>query len=121
LTGATLTGATLNDAYLNDAHLLGANISDASLMGADISGATFADLSGSQSTIDWNNAVSAGAYYYTDNEPAWASGIDAAWRTSKGITAKAPLLGEEPPTVAEPATFLLALFGLALLPRRREK
>lgn len=90
-------------------------------MGADISGATFADLSGSQSTIDWNNAVSAGAYYYTDNEPAWASGIDAAWRTSKGITAKAPLLGEEPPTVAEPATFLLALFGLALLPRRREK
>jgi hypothetical protein len=119
--GATLTGATLNDAHLDNVHLLGANISDASLVGADISGATFADLSGSQSTIGWNNAVWAGAYYYTDNKPAWASGMDDAWRTSKGIIAKAPPLGEEPPTVPEPATFLLALFGLALLPHRCRK
>ena len=42
--------------------------------------------------------------------------MDAAWRTSVGILALAPTNA-----VPEPSTFLLALIGLALLPRRRRR
>jgi MYXO-CTERM domain-containing protein len=85
------------------------------MWGVDLSGA---DLSGSilTDTQYYNNATWTDAFYYTDNEPAWATGMDAAWRTSVGILALAPTSA-----VPEPAALFLALLGLALLPRRRRR
>ncbi len=128
-----LTGADLSDADLSDAHLTWAYIESADLSGADLSGATVifgfftntdlsgANLSGSDLTkvLAYNNATWTGAFYYTDNEPAWSSygsGMDAAWRASEGILALAPTSA-----VPEPSTLLLALFGLALVPRKRRR
>ena len=61
----------------------------------------------------YNDATWTDAFYYTDNEPTWGNSMDAAWRSSVGILALAP--------VPEPSTLLLALLGLALLPRRRRR
>ena len=120
LTGASLTGAnlfntSLPNAYLYDADLSYANLYHANLYDADLTGA---NLSGSilTDTTYYTDATWTDAFYYTDNEPTWRSGMDAAWRTSVGILALAPTSA-----VPEPAAILLALFGLALLPRRRRK
>jgi len=125
LSSANLSSANLSDAYLrwaslsyavlNDAHLQGATLTGAALWGANLTGA---DLSGSILTqaYDYNHATWTDAFYYTDNEPTWDSGMDAAWRTSAGILALAPTSA-----VPEPSTILLALLGLALLPRRRRR
>ena len=87
------------------ADLEGANLSNADLSGSDFSFVMYYDYSA------WTDA-----YYYTDNEPTWDSGMDAAWRLNEGILAL-------PPTnaVPEPSTLLLALIALALLPRRRRR
>ena len=121
---ANLTGADLTDADLGGvAFLEQANLTDADLTGVDLTGVvlTGADLSGSDFSnvlvyddgtwTDWTDA-----FYYTDNEPTWHSGMDAAWRTSVGILALAPTS-----SVPEPSTLLLALIALALLPRRRRR
>ena len=99
LYNANLSGANLTRADLSYAELSYAELSDANLSGAD-----FSDI-GSYKYTNWDDA-----FYYTDNEPTWAAGMDAAWRSSVGILAIAP--------VPEPAAILLALVGLALLPRR---
>ena len=118
LTDATLSDANLTDANLSDADLTAADLTRADLTGADLIDAilTGANLSGSILTYVWysHNATWTDAFYYTDNEPAWHLGMDAAWRSSVGILALAPV-------VPEPSTLLLALFGLALLPRRRRR
>jgi uncharacterized protein YjbI with pentapeptide repeats len=104
----------LSEADFSSSVLTGADFSGAWLSLADFSGA---DLSGSILTdsIDFNTATWTDAFYYTDNEPTWASGMGAAWRSSVGILALAP------PAVPEPAAMLLAILGLALLPRRRRR
>ena len=123
LTGADLTNANLGYAHLYSANLTGAYLTGADLTGADLTGAylTGADLSGS----DFSNVVHYGhsdgtswtdAFYYTDNEPNWHSNMAAAWRTSVGILAL-----DRPSTIPEPSTLLLAVLGLALLPRRRRR
>lgn len=61
-------------------------------------------------------AIWTDAFYCTDNEPTWHSGMDAAWRESVGILALAPTSA-----VPEPSTLLLSLIGLALLPRKRRR
>lgn len=111
LTYADLTYALLSDANLSDANLSGALLLDATLSGADLSGSILSDTNYGATWTD--------AFYYTDNEPTWASGMDAAWRTSVGIVERSSL-GEGSP-VPEPSTLLLALLGLALLPRRRRR
>jgi MYXO-CTERM domain-containing protein len=120
LTGATLTSADLFSANLTDAHLWGANLTGADLALTNIMDAYLfgANLIGSILTDVWyyNDATWTDAFYYTDNEPTWGSGMDAAWRTSVGILALAPTS-----SVPEPAAILLALLGLALLPRRRRR
>ena len=122
IAGANLYGAFLNSANLTNANLYSADLSYADLSHADLTGARIwntdlsdADLSGSilTDTQDYIDATWTDAFYYTDNEPTWDSGMDAAWRSSVGILALAP--------VPEPAAILLALFGLALLPRRRRR
>ena len=115
LNSANLNGADLTAADLNNANLTAAILSDAILDSAVLSSA---DLSGSILTDVWNynDATWTDAFYYTDNEPTWRSGMNAAWRTSVGILALAPTSA-----VPEPASLLLALFGLALLPRRRRR
>ena len=98
-----------------DADLIDADLQYAVLSGADLENA---DLSGSDFTnvAYYNDATWTDAFYYTDNEPTWDSGMDAAWRESVGILALGPTNA-----VPEPSTLLLALFGLALLPRRRRR
>jgi len=61
---------------------------------------------------EMSNAHLNGAFYYINNVPTWASGMDPV---ALGTVAL------EPPAVPEPATLLLALFGLVLLPRRQRK
>ena len=130
LTDATLTGATLDFANLGFADLTGADLSLADLTGANLNSADLssvdltgawiwgadlsdADLSGSILTdIQYNvDATWTDAFYDYRNEPTWDSGMDAAWRSSAGILRTTP----------EPAAILLALWGLALLPRRRRR
>ena len=121
LTSAVLWQAELDAADLTGADLTGANLSYADLTGADLTGAnlSYADLSGADlqnGDGDFYYATWTDAFYYTDNEPIWASSMDAAWRTSVGILALAPTS-----SVPEPSTLILALLGLALLPRRRRR
>ncbi len=80
-----------------------------------------ANLRGSilTATQYYNNATWTDALYYTDTEPTWHSGMDAAWRSSVGIVPRSSLGAGSP--VPEPSTLLLALLGLALLPRRRRR
>ena len=95
---------------VSGADLINADLSGAWLGGTDLSGSDFSDVQ-YYDDANWTNA-----FYYTDNEPTWHSSMDAAWRTSEGILALAPTNA-----VPEPSTLLLALFGLALVPRRRRR
>ena len=120
LAGADLTGSVMNNMNLYDTDLSGANLTDADLgtsymYGADLTGA---NLSGSvlSDVLYYDDVTWTDAFYYTDNEPTWHSGMDAAWRTSKGISALSPTSA-----VPEPSTLLLALLGLALVPRKRRR
>ncbi|MEC7500226.1 MAG: pentapeptide repeat-containing protein, partial [Planctomycetota bacterium] len=113
LTYAFLTGADLRYADLTGADLLGANLWYADLTGADLSGSNFGNVK------FYDEATWTDAFYYTDNEPTWHSGMDAAWRSSVGIVQRSSLGAGSP--VPEPSTLLLALLGLALLPRRRRQ
>ena len=110
LINADLSEAWLDNAYMGYADLSEANLRDADLTGADLSGSDFSAV------FYYDNSTWTDAFYYTDNEPTWRSGMDAAWRTSVGILALAPTNA-----VPEPSTLLLALFGLALLPRKRRR
>ena len=121
--GLDLANAKFNSTYLQMV-LSEADFSFSLLTGADFSGAWLsladfsgADLSGSILTDVgyYNEATWTDAFYYTDDEPTWAVGMDPAWRNSAGI------LALELPVVPEPAAILLALLGLALLPRRRRR
>ena len=124
--GLDLTNAQFNIfSWGNKTRLREADFSFSVLTGVDFSSAWLwftdfsnADLSGSVFTdaTQYNTATWTDAFYYTDNEPTWNSGMDAAWRSSVGILALAPTSA-----VPEPAAILLALFGLALLPRRRRR
>lgn len=89
-------------------------MSSADLTSADLTSAnlSYADLSGSilTDTQYYIDATWTDAFYYTDNEPTWASGMDQAWRDSAGILALAP--------IPEPTTLLLALLALVAAPLR---
>lgn len=127
LAGAYLFYADLRDADLHIANLSGADLALADLSGAklvlaDLSGADLnltvlggADLSGAILEVgDYSGATWDGAFYRTDSAPTWATGMDSAWRLAAGIVAVDPIN-----VVPEPATLLLAFFGMAMLPRRR--
>ena len=88
---------------MTNANLPNANLGSAYLNNANLSGAILTD------TQYYTDATWTDAFYDYRNEPTWNSGMNAAWRSSAGILRTTP----------EPATILLALFGLALLPRRR--
>ena len=118
LDGANLYGADLTNAWLSSAYLSYADLTDANLYGADLTNAwlssaylSYADLSGSvlADTQSYTDAQWTDAFYDYRNEPTWNSGMNAAWRSSAGILRTTP----------EPASLLLALLGLALLPCRR--
>ena len=117
MSGWDLSEVDLYDARLRYADLTGADLTGGNLMLADLEGA---DLSGSNfSNVYWyDDATWTDAFYYTDNEPTWRSGMDPAWRSSVGILARTTDSGN-PTTVPEPSTLLLALIGLMLVPRRR--
>ena len=121
LSYADLTNADLNYADLRTAYLYGADLTGADLQYADLVYADFdnANLSGANfSAVSYfDESTWSNAYYYPDNEPHWSgSGMDVAWRTSVGILALAPTTA-----VPEPRAILLALIGLALLPRKRRR
>jgi len=118
-TGANLTQANLSGAEMQHARLEDANLAEVILSATDLQ---FANLSGTTFTnsVDWDSATWTNAYYHTNNEPLWATGMTPSWQAFSGILALSP--GELPPwAVPEPAAILLALLGLALLPRRRRK
>ena len=110
-----LTDATLSEAYLTDATLSEAYLTDATLTYADRSNAERidADLSGSDfsNAYHYYNATWTDTFYEYPKELTWDSGMDLAWRSSVGILRTTP----------EPAAIVLALLGLALLPRRRRR
>jgi hypothetical protein len=108
LNGADLTNADLSNADLTLAFLSGADLSNADLTGADLTSAFLyrADLSGTDllaanltgsiliSALYWGYGNWTDAYYYTDKEPHWDSGMTAAWRDSWGILAIDPTSGD---------------------------
>jgi MYXO-CTERM domain-containing protein len=117
---ASLTGARLYNADLSNADLIYADLSGANLSGANLTSATIylanfsdANLSGADfyNVTDLTNTTWTDAFFDYRNEPTWASVMDATWRSSAGILRTTP----------EPSTLLLALLGLALLPRRRRR
>ena len=114
MTGIDLTGNNLTGFDLSGLDLTGAWLYEADLSGADLSGSILTDVSYDNTWTNDDPATWTGAFYTIDNEPTWASGMDAAWRSSVGILALAPA-----GAVPEPAALLLALFGLTMLPRRR--
>ena len=129
LAGAYLFYADLRDADLSIANLSGADLALADLSGAklvlaDLSGADLnltvlggADLSGAILDVgDYSGATWGGAFYRTDNEPTWATGMDAAWRLDAGILSVGSVS-----SVPEPTALILALFAIALLPQRRRR
>ena len=69
-----LSEADFSSSVLTGADFSGAWLSLADLSGADLSGSIFTDAT------DFNTATWTDAFYYTDNEPTWASGMDAAWQ-----------------------------------------
>ena len=91
LSYANLTGVDLTQAILGDANLDHANVSGATFTGAEF----------------WTSAKWTAAFYYTDNVPVWASGMDPV---ALGILALAP--------IPEPTTLLLALLALTAVPLR---
>jgi len=115
---ANLGYADLGYANLEQADLTNADLHHASLENADF---TEANLSGSNfsAVFYYPNSTWTDAFYYAENEPIWGTGMDEAWRSSVGIV-EISSLGEGSP-VPEPSTLLLALLGLALVPRRRRR
>jgi MYXO-CTERM domain-containing protein len=115
LRSADLTGVDLTNAYMYATNLDNADLTDANLTNADLTwaGVRNANLSG----LDLSNLLAyvganwSDAFYDYRNEPTWDSGMDAAWRDMFGIHRTTP----------EPSAILLALLGLALLPRRRRR
>jgi uncharacterized protein YjbI with pentapeptide repeats len=134
LTGATLHGTNLTAASLSQANLRYAKLHGAlglpsgsssqlmltdteeMIVGADITGAdfSFVDLTGADfnhendllDVIGWASANWTGAWFHYLNPADFPTGMV---HTDHGITVRTP----------EPAAILLALLGLALLPRRR--
>ena len=114
-TGADFTGANMWSVEMSTADFTNADLTDTDLhesyiTDVDFSGATISgtDFDGIFLHV---GSVWTGASYDYRNEPSWASWQDAAWQASSGIVVQTP----------EPATILLALLGLALLPRRRRR
>ena len=110
LTSTDLGGANLDGANLDNADLTGANLTNADLTWAGVRNANLSGLDLSN-LLAYVGANWSDAFYDYRNEPTWDSGMDAAWRSSAGILRTTP----------EPAAILLALLGLALLPRRRRR
>jgi uncharacterized protein YjbI with pentapeptide repeats len=130
LDGTILTGADLSDGrsggitgtpdnlptdwQLTGGYLIGptANLTDANLSGANLDGTLFSGADLSDSILAWalnyNTAIWTGAFYYTDKEPFWDSGLTAAWLDSVGI------LAIDPNPIPEPTTLLLALVAAPL-------
>ncbi len=104
-----LTDAVLSLADLSFADLTGADLTGADLTGANLGGSDFSNI------LYYDDATWTDAYYWIPHEPTWHSGMDTAWRDSVGIVERSSLVSPEP------STLLLALFGLALLPRRRRR
>lgn len=96
LTDADLYNANMSWAWLSNANLTSANLSFASLYETNLSGAIFSY------TKNWETASWSNSFYYINNVPTWASGMDPI---ALGI------LALEPPAVPEPSTVLLALLG----------
>jgi len=98
LFNADLTGADLSLAALGGADLSNANLTDAILTSAFLYGTDLraANLTGSFliSALYWGYGNWTDAYYYTDKEPHWDSGMTAAWRDSVGILAIDPTSGD---------------------------
>jgi len=86
--------------------IVGADITDADFSYADLSGADFNHENDLLDVIGWLAATWNGAWFHYLAEPDWPTGMV---HTDHGITVRTP----------EPAALLLALLGLALLPRRR--
>jgi MYXO-CTERM domain-containing protein len=126
LTNATLTNATLTNAKLHgaiglpsgsssqltltdtEAMIVGADITRAAFSYADLTGADFNRENDALDAVGWAEATWTGASFHYLNPGDFPTGMIHA---DHGITVRTP----------EPGAILLALLGLALLPRRRRR
>jgi len=116
LTGANFTGATdapstssqLALTPLEETIIVGAQLHEANFSGADLSGAIFDHENDDHDATGWETAIWMGAHFHYLNPTLFPTGMI---HTDHGIVVRTP----------EPAAILLALFGLALLPRRHKK
>jgi MYXO-CTERM domain-containing protein len=117
LTGANFAGATdppstssqLALTPLDETIIGGAQLHYANFSGADISGVNFTSPPpDSLDATGWETATWTGAHFDYLNPALFPTGMIY---TDHGIVVRTP----------EPSTLLLALFGLALLPRRRRR
>ena len=105
LTGATLIGTSLEEAFFGGADLSGADLTDATLYLANLTGSTF-----STDTI------------LVDGQTVLQHGFDAAsLQAYLEASPVAALVASDLIIVPEPATLLLSLAGLALLPHRSRR
>ena len=88
--------------------IVGANLTGADFSGADLTGADFDHENDLLDVIGWATATWTGAWFHYQGEPDWPTGMV---HTDHGIVVRTP----------EPRALLLALLGLALLPRRRRR
>ena len=116
LTGANFTGATdapstssqLALTPLEETIIVGAQLHEANVSGADLSGVIFDHENDALDAVGWETAIWMGANFHYLNPTLFPTGMI---HTDHGIVVRTP----------EPAAILLALFGLALLPRRRRR
>ena len=116
LTFANFTGATdapstssqLALTPLEETIIVGAQLYEANFSGADLSGVIFDHENDALDAVGWETATWTGAYFDYLNPALFPTGMIY---TDHGIVVRTP----------EPAALLLALLGLALLPRRRRK
>ena len=116
LTGANFTGATdalstssqLALTPLEETIIVGAQLYEANFSGAELSGVIFDHENDALDAVGWETATWTGASFHYLNPTLFPTGMIY---TDHGIVVRTP----------EPSTLLLALLGLALLPRRRRR
>ena len=125
-TGADFTGAILTNANfagatdppstssqlaltpLEETIIVGSQLYEANFSGAELSGVIFDHENDALDAVGWETATWTGASFHYLNPTLFPTGMIY---TDHGIVVRTP----------EPASLLLALFGLALLPRKRRR
>ena len=102
------TSSQLTLTPLEETIIGGAQLDEAIFAGADLSGAVFDHENDAYDATGWETATWTGASFHYLNPALFPTGMI---HTDHGIVVRTP----------EPSTLILALIGLALVPRRRRR